>query len=433
MPRVSAGKTRIELSWTGREAGPELPSTAPRMVEVPELGRVAARVGAGEGASEDEGEVEGVPGEALGAVLDNRLIHGDNSLALAALCSELEGQVRCVYVDPPFNTGVAFEHYHDGDDHGRWLQGMALRAQLFHRLLRRDGSLWVHLDDNEVHYMKVLLDGIFGRENFVASVVWQRVFAKKNKALISGSHDTILVYAKEIGRWRRNLVPREDAQLKAYRNPDDDPRGLWQSVSYSVRSEDAERRAIYRYPIARPAGGEVLPPAGRHWNGLPDRTAALIADDRLWFGPKGDRSPRIKVFLSEVQDGIVPDSWWTYQSCGTNQEAKRELLRLFPGVEPFTTPKPERLLERILRIASDPGELVLDAFAGSGTTGAVAHKLGRRWVMIERGEHCLSHVRARMLQVIDGADEGGITPAVGWRGGGGFRFFRVEPGVEGEA
>ena len=273
--------------------------------------------------------------------------------------------------------------------------------------------------------MKVLLDGIFGRANFVASVVWQRVFARKNRALISGSHDTILVYAKEQGAWRRNLIPRGADQLRAYKNPDGDRRGRWQSVSYSVRSEDAERRAIYRYPIARPAGGEVLPPAGRHWNGLADRTAALIADDRLWFGPRGDRSPRLKLFLSEVQDGIVPDSWWTHQACGSNQEAKRELLRLFPDVEPFTTPKPERLLERILRIASDPGELVLDAFAGSGTTGAVAHKLGRRWVMIERGEHCVSHVRERMIRVLDGADDGGISGDVGWRGGGSFRFLRM--------
>ncbi|HFE46510.1 MAG TPA: site-specific DNA-methyltransferase [Nannocystis exedens] len=223
-------------------------------------------------------------------------------------------------------------------------------------------------------------------------------------------------------------MPRDAAQLRPYKNPDGDPRGCWQSVSYSVRSEDAERRAIYRYAIARPAGGESLPPAGRHWNGLPDRTAALIADNRLWFGPKGDRAPRLKLFLSEVQDGIVPDSWWTSKSCGSNQEAKREIHRLFPGVEPFTTPKPERLLERILRIASGPGELVLDAFAGSGTTGAVAHKLGRRWLMIERGEHCISHVRRRMLQVLGGEDGGGISSAVGWRGGGSFRFFRVQSG-----
>ncbi len=404
MPRAT-GKTRIELTGVESDEQPGLTSPGSLLVEMPELGG----------------------GEPAGAT-DNRLIHGDNRPALAALCAEFEGQVRCIYADPPFNTGVTFEHYNDGDDHGRWLQAMAVRARLFHRLLGADGSLWMHLDDNEVHYMKVLLDGIFGRENFVASVVWQRICAKKNRALISGSHDTLLVYAKEIGAWRRNLIPRDAAQLGPYKNPDGDRRGRWQSVSYSVRSEDAERRAIYRYAIARPAGGESLPPAGRHWNGLPDRTAALIADNRLWFGPKGDRGPRLKLFLSEVQDGIVPDSWWTSKACGSNQEAKREMLRLFPGVEPFTTPKPERLLERVLRIASGPGELVLDAFAGSGTTGAVAHKLGRRWLMIERGEHCISHVRARMLQVLGGEDEGGISSAVGWRGGGSFRFFRVQPG-----
>jgi len=406
---VAGGKTRIELTWAGRDEAPE-PSAPATLVEVPSLSRAEHR--------------DAPHDEPLGDA-DNLLIQGDNRPALRALSGSHEGAVRCIYVDPPFNTGVAFEHYHDGDDHGHWLQAMAVRARLFHRLLRSDGSLWVHLDDNEVHYMKVLLDGIFGRENYVASVVWQRVFARKNKALISGSHDTILIYAKQASAWRRNLIPRDEAQLRVYKNPDSDPRGRWQSVSYSVRSEDAARRAMYRYPIRRPAGGDVLPPPGRHWNGLAERTATLIAEDRLWFGPKGDRSPRLKLFLSEVQGGIVPDSWWSHQACGTNQEAKREMLRLFPGVEPFTTPKPERLLDRIVRIASDPGDLVLDAFAGSGTTGAVAHKLGRRWVMIERGEHCVSHVRERMIRVLDGDDDGGISPDVGWRGGGSFRFFRV--------
>jgi adenine-specific DNA-methyltransferase len=400
---VPAGQSRIELTWAGKGEEPEPPAS--KLVEVPALSHAA---GDGDG-------------------LRDLLVHGDNAPALAALRAELEGAVRCVYLDPPFNTGVAFEHYRDGLAHDRWLSEMWGRARLLRPLLREDGSLWVHLDDNEVHYMKVILDEVFGRDNFVASVVWQRVFAKKNKALISGSHDTILIYARSFGAWRRNLLPRDASQLRAFKNPDDDPRGRWQSVSYSVRSEDAERRAIYRYPIALPAGGEALPPAGRHWNGLPDRTAALVADDRLWFGPKGDRAPRLKVFLSEVQGGIVPDSWWPHTPCGTNQEAKREMLRLFPGVEPFTTPKPERLLERILRIASDPGDLVLDAFAGSGTTGAVAHKLGRRWVMIERGEHCVSHVRTRMVRVVDGDDDGGISEAVGWSGGGGFRFLRVTP------
>lgn len=356
---------------------------------------------------------------------DNHLVRGDNAVVLQLLADSHHGQVRCAYIDPPFNTGIDFEQYNDASTHRAWLADFTQRARLIHPLLRPDGSLWVHLDDTELHYAKVELDAIFGRANFVTSIVWQKVFAKKNKALVSVSHDTLLVYAKDIQAWRRNLLPRDESQLKAYKNPDNDPRGRWQSVSYSVTSEDATRRRPYRYPIQLPAGGSVLPPAGRHWNGLPGRTEALRADDRLWFGPKADRRPRLKVFLSEVQDGIVPDTWWSHRAAGHNQEAKKEQRRLFPDLEPFATPKPERLLERVLRMATDPGELVLDAYAGSGTTGAVAHKLGRRWLMVEQGAHCEQLVRERLARVVDGEDTGGITRSAGWTGGGGFRYWTV--------
>ncbi len=364
------------------------------------------------------------PALACGAASDNRLIHGDCVTVLGALQGEFAGRLRCVYLDPPFNTGGAFEQYHDGREHGRWLDLLRRCANALRGLLRADGSVWIHLDDHELHYAKVMLDQVFGRANFVASVVWQKSFAKKNKALISGSHDSILIYARELSSWRRNLVPRGAAQLRVFKNPDQDPRGPWQSVAYSVQSEGAERRRAYRYPIALPAGGQVMPPAGRHWNGLPERTARLVEQGRLWFGKGGDRRPRMKVFLSEVQQGIVPDSWWTHELCGHSQEAKKELLELLPGLEPFATPKPERLLERVLRIASDEGDWVLDPFAGSGTTGAVAHKLGRRWILIERGGHCLDYAQPRLAKVVSGEDRGGISAAVGWEGGGGFRFLR---------
>lgn len=354
------------------------------------------------------------------------LVLGDNLPALEALVPAIEGRVRCVYLDPPFNTGVHFAQYRDGVDHGAWLAALQQRAVLLHRCLAREGSLWLHLDDNELHYAKVLLDGIFGRDNFVASVVWQKVAAKKNKALISGSHDTLLVYAKERGAWRRNLLPRSAEQRKAYTNRDDDPRGPWQSVSYTVRSEDEGRRSAYRYPIQTPAGRTVEPPAGRHWNGLPERTAKLRADNRLWFGVKGDRAPRMKVFLSEVQGGIVPDSWWTREQCGSNQDAKKELLALFPDEEPFSTPKPERLLARVVAVATDPGELVLDPYGGSGTTAAVAHKLGRRWVTIEEGAHGAGLLHRRLERVVAGTDPGGVSAAAGWSGGGGFSTWAVE-------
>ena len=225
------------------------------------------------------------------------------------------------------------------------------------------------------------------------------------------------------------MLPRDGAALSAFKNLDNDERGVWQSVAYSVQSEDAEKRKAYRYPIGLPSGREVMPPTGRHWNGLPERTQDLRADNRLWFGKDGDSPPRIKVFLSEVQEGIVPDTWWPHDVAGSNQDSKKEMLDLLPGLEPFATPKPEQLLHRVLTIATNPGDLVLDSFAGSGTTGAVAHKMGRRWIMIELGEHCHTHIIPRLQKVIDGEDPGGITEAVSWRGGGGFRYYRLAPSL----
>lgn len=406
---MAAQKTKLELTWIGKEARPRL---EPRvLLEDPALSYQAAhRV-----CDQD--------------IFDNRLIFGDNLLALKALEQEFAGQVKCVFIDPPYNTGSAFTHYDDGVEHSIWLSLMRDRLEVIRRLLAADGSLWITIDDNEAHYLKVLCDEVFGRENFVISVAWQKVFAKKNKALISGSHDHVLVIAKDISRWSRNLLPREGSSLSAFKNPDKDQRGLWQSVAYSVQSEDSERRRAYRYPIQLPSGREVHPPPGRHWNGLPDRTEELRQDNRLWFGADGDNPPRIKVFLSEVQEGIVPDTWWSHAEAGSNQDSKKEMLELLPGVEPFSTPKPEKLLHRILTIASNPGDLVLDSFAGSGTTGAVAHKMGRRWIMVELGEHCHTHIIPRMKKVIDGADPGGVTEATGWKGGGGFRYFKLAPSL----
>jgi len=331
------------------------------------------------------------------------VVEGDSLEALKVLRQSLAGKVRLIFIDPPYNTGQSFmyrDQYADGvakyrrrsgrtgavgpgvDPHGEtagryhagWLDMMLPRLELARALLADNGALFVTIDDHEVHHLRMVLDEVFGRESFVACCAWQKVFAKKNKALISRSHDHVLIYARDAGRWERNLWPRSEGQLAAYRNPDHDPRGRWQSVAYSVPSEDGQRRAAYRYGIQTPAGGVVEPPAGRHWNGLPERTEALRADNRLWFGKTGDRRPRLKVFLSEVQGGIVPDTWWPHDRFGHNQEAKKELLSLLDGSEPFTTPKPTRLLRRIIEMATHPheGDLVLDFFAGSGTT---AHAL----------------------------------------------------------
>jgi adenine-specific DNA-methyltransferase len=406
---MSNGKQKLELTWIGKDVRPRL---EPRiLLEVPERSYHAKR----RLTSAD--------------FFDNRLIFGDNLLALKALEAEFAGKVKCVFIDPPYNTGSAFTHYDDGVEHSIWLSLMRDRLEIIRRLLSEDGSLWITIDDNEAHYLKVLCDEVFGRRNFVISIAWQKVFAKKNKALVSGSHDHILLIAKDIGKWSRNLLPRDGAALSAFKNPDNDKRGIWQSVAYSVQSEDAEKRKAYRYPIRLPSGREVMPPTGRHWNGLPERTRELIADNRLWFGKDGDNPPRIKIFLTEVQEGIVPDTWWPHDLAGSNQDSKKEMLDLFPGGEPFATPKPEKLLQRVLTIATNPGDLVLDSFAGSGTTGAVAHKMGRRWIMIELGEHCHTHIIPRLKKVIDGEDPGGISKAVDWQGGGGFRYYRLAPSL----
>ncbi len=394
-------KQRLELDWIGKDDEVKL---EPRIL------------------IEDESK------SINGKNSENILIQGDNLLALKALEHDFKGKIRCVYVDPPYNTGSAFEHYEDGLEHSVWLSMMNQRLRCIYKLISEDGSLWLQLDDNEVHYCKVLLDEIFGRKNFVTTIVWQKVFAKKNKALISSSHDHILVYAKDISKWSRNLLPRDGEQSKAFKNPDNDPRGPWQSVSYSVPSEDSIKRIAYRYVIKTPSGIDVRPPNGRHWNGMPERTQKLIEDDRLWFGPKGDRSPRIKVFLSEVQSGIVPDTWWDHISSGNNQEAKKEMLSLFENTEPFGTPKPEKLIQRILHIATNEGDYVLDSFLGSGTTVAVAHKMKRKWIGVELGIHAETLCLPRMSKVVSG-EGGGVSREIGWKGGGGFRYYTLAPSL----
>ena len=328
----------------------------------------------------------------------NLMIEGDNLEVLKLLQKSYAGKVKLIFIDPPYNTGKEFiypDKYKDNlktylrytgrldDDgfktssnpelsgryHTRWMSMMYPRLKLARALLRADGVIFATIDDHEVAHLKILMDEIWGEENSVGLIGWQKVFAKKNKALISGSHDHILIYTRSIDQWSRNLLPREESQLAVFRNRDNDPRGRWQSVSFSVPSEDAERRREYRYEITLPSGRRVKPPTGRHWNGLKDRYKELCNKNRLWFGSDGDYLPRQKVFLSEVQQGIVPDTWWRHEDTGNNQDAKKELLELFGDSEPYSTPKPTKLVKRILQIAtSGQDDIVLDFFAGSGTT-----------------------------------------------------------------
>ena len=398
-------KQKLELTWIGKENRPRL---EPRiLLEDPEKSCHAKhRV-----TDKD--------------IFDNRLIFGDNLLALKALESEYTGKVKCIFIDPPYNTGSAFTHYDDGLEHSIWLSLMRDRLEIIRRLLSVDGSLWITIDDNEAHYLKVLCDEVFGRVNFVANAVWQKKYSPQNDAKwLSDNHDHILIFAKAKATWRPYPLPRTEAMDARYKNPDNDIRGLWKSSGLDVKTYSAE----YDYPITTPSGRVVTPPGSSCWRLSKSRFQEYVADNRIWFGPDGKSVPAIKRFLSEVKQGTVSKTIWTYQEVGHNQDAKKEVLA-FNSEDVFDTPKPEKLLQHILTLATRPGDLVLDSFAGSGTAGAVAHKMGRRWIMVELGEHCHTHIIPRLKKVIDGEDPGGITKSVGWKGGGGLRYYHLAPSL----
>ena len=359
-------------------------------------------------------------------IFDNRLIFGDNLLALKALEQEFAGEVKCVFIDPPYNTGSAFTHYDDGLEHSIWLSLMRDRLEIIRNLLSEDGSLWITIDDHEAHYLKVLCDEVFGRVNFVASVIWRKNYAPKSSARhFSVDHDYVLIYAKAADQWVPNPMPRSDKQNKAYKNADNDLRGPWRPNNLAARNYYSKGT----YSITCPSGRIISgPPPGSYWRVSEDKFRELDADGRIWWGKDGNNIPAPKIFLSEVKQGVVPQTYWDYQDVGHTQEGKKQVVALF-GEDVFGTPKPERLLQRILYVASNSGDLVLDSFAGSGTTGAVAHKMGRRWIMVELGEHCHTHIIPRMQKVINGEDTGGITQAVNWKGGGGFRYYRLAPSL----
>jgi adenine-specific DNA-methyltransferase len=406
---VSIRKQRLELTWIGKDDRPRL---EPRILleDAERSYHAKARI-----TDHD--------------IFNNILIQGDNLLALKALEQEYTGKVKCIFIDPPYNTGSAFEQYDDGIEHSLWLALMRDRLELIKRLLMQEGSLWITIDDNEAHYLKVLCDEIFGRQNFVASMVWEKDSGRKNDTDISSSHDYVLLFVKNREIWRktRNMLERSDDQLKRYQNPDNDPRGPWRQGADGTAKSGGDS---LRYPITLPSGRVVTPPSGNFWRFSRATFEAALAEGRVYFGKDGDRLPVIKKYLTDIQDGIVPKTWWPAEEVGSNQEARRDHLRkLLPDIEPFATPKPERLIKRILEIATNPGDLVLDSFAGSGTTGSVAQKMGRQWIMVELGEHCSTHILPRLRKVIDGDDPGGITDAVEWKGGGGFRYFRLAPSL----
>lgn len=357
---------------------------------------------------------------------ENMLIHGDNLLALKALEQDFVGKIKCVYIDPPYNTGSAFEHYDDNLEHSTWLSLMKPRLEILKILLHpEEGSLWISIDDDESHYLKVLCDEVFGRSNFVANVIWEKKYSPQNDAKwLSDSHDHILVYAKNKNLWRPYLLPRTEEMNERYKNSDDDPRGPWKPADFSVKTYSKTGD----YPIKLPSGRIVKPPESRCWVTSKARFEELVADKRIWFGKDGNNVPSLKKFLSEVQDGSVSKTIWFRNEVGDNQEAKKDIKILFTE-DSFGTPKPERLLKRILELGSKTSDWVLDSFLGSGTTAAVAHKMGRNWIGIEFGEHANTHCLPRLRKVVDGNDNLPLSEALDWKGGGGFKFYELAPSL----
>ncbi|CAD5941365.1 site-specific DNA-methyltransferase [Planktothrix agardhii] len=404
-------KQRLELTWIGKEIRPKL---EPRiLLEDPDKSYHAAHR-----MSEND-------------IFNNRLIFGDNLLALKALESEFAGKIKCVFIDPPYNTGSAFEHYDDGVEHSIWLGLMRDRLEIIRRLLSEDGSLWITIDDNEAHYLKVMCDEIFGRVNFVANCLWQKVYSERMDARgFSVSHDHVIVYQKSNDFAPIQLSKEQNSsQFKFF----DKITGKYYRRR-SLRKEGSESRREDRpsmwYSIKAPDGTDIYPvkPDGieGRWRWKKEN---LITNSELIEYVKKDNCWEIyvKQFL-EANASRPPATFWSNEEVGHNHEAKLE-VRAFNSVSVFDTPKPERLIKRVLDIATKPNDLVLDSFAGSGTTGAVAHKMGRRWIMIELGEHCHTHIIPRLKKVIDGEDQGGISKAFNWKGGGGFRYYHLAPSL----
>lgn len=356
----------------------------------------------------------------------NVLAIGDGLDVLDVLATQtkvLSGGIRLVYIDPPFNTQVNFRQYNDTMQRPMWLSMMRDRLMALRTLLAADASVWVHLDDAEVHRARAVMDEVFGENAFVASVVWQKKTTRDSRAAFSSNHDTILVYAPSgPKKWKtsRNLLVKENACL---RNRDDDPRGPWADAPFTAPGY----RKAQQYDIVTPTGQVLRPPRGRSWYATEQTYFDLLADGRIWFPKGGDGSPRLKLFAHQLR-GLVPFTVWGATDTGTNDDAKRHLMTMFPQCEIFDTPKPESLLERIIHIATNPGELVVDIFGGSGTTAAVAQKMRRRWVIAERNaQTVLDFLLPRLQRVVDGSDPGGVTEATSWFGGGGFEVVHVPP------
>lgn len=340
--------------------------------------------------------------------MDNKIrkvIQGENIDVLDCLLLDYQKKVKCIYIDPPYNNGENYTHY-DDTIHDQWLSDISKRLEKLHKFLAPNGSIWISIDDGEMHYLKVAADRIFGRNNFITTIVWQQRTTRENRKVFSNNHEYILVYAKDKKNFLKsaNKLPASQEMIDRYKNPDNDPRGRWQSVSLNVQAGHAVKSQFYE--ISSPNGKLHSPPNGRCWAYNKIKVAALIKDGRIWFGSDGSGVPRLKKYLSESTLSMTPETLWLGDDVGTNKEAKKHLLKLFPDREVFDTPKPERLIQRILEISTNQGDLILDAYVGSGASISVAHKMKRQYIGIDRGDHIIDYTLERQKLVIAGEDLG---------------------------
>ena len=370
----------------------------------------------------------------------NLLIKGNNLLALHSLKARYAGKVKLIYIDPPYNTGGDGFRYNDRFNHSAWLTFMKSRLEVAREFLANDGAIFITLDETEAHYCKVMGDEIFGRENFVAHIAWQKRTSPDNRVALGDGFDNILVFAKTVGTTKRengtfktvfeekaNRLPLTDKQRAEYSNPDSDKNGPWVHRDFTAQNKKKNGvlgRKDQIYKIVSPSGAEHWPPEGRCWGATEPEYWKLYNEGRFWFGVNGSNAPRKKLYLNE-ENGIQSWTWWPHAEVGTNEQAKKE-LQAHIGADAASdfTPKPEKLIERILHIATNEGDIVLDFFVGSGTTAAVAHKMKRKWIAIEQMDYVKDVTAARLKKVIEG-EQGGISKAVDWQGGGSFVYAEL--------
>ena len=386
---------KLELTWIGKGDEPKL---EPRiLIENPEYSYGDPNTG-------------------------NKLIHGDNLLALKAREQDYAGKVKCIYIDPPYNTGNAFEHYDDGVEHSQWLNLMKPRLEILKLLLAEDGLIWITLDDNEIHYCKVMCDEIFGRNNFIGSVIWEKADSPRMDAtFFSVRHDYIIVYGKS----RKIFYKELDEKVPEHYNRKDDKGNVYYTKPLRVMGGNVSE-SLY-FPMIAPDGSEVYPLETDGSKGCWRWSKKKVDDefDRIeWVNGKKGWTPYFRIY-AENRRPTPAETIWKHEDVGSNRTSKNEIRALFKQ-EIFDTPKPEGLIKKVLSISTKPTDIVLDSFLGSGTTAAVAHKMGRRWIGIELGEHAKTHCFPRLKQVVDG-EQGGISKAVNWQGGGGFKFYTLAP------